>query len=59
MPTTASIMATKKAMIRLVRVPAQMRAHRSCPMELEPHTKPSTPGAMLRYWMPVSGSTRQ
>ena len=59
MPTTASIMATKKAMVRLVRAPAQMRAHRSWPMALEPQMKPCWPGAMLRYWMPVAGSTSQ
>ena len=29
MPTTASMRATKKAIVRLVRAPAQMRAHRS------------------------------
>ena len=59
MPTAASMTATKKAMVRLVRAPAQMRAHKSCPMELEPQRKPCCPGAMLRYWMPVAGSTAQ
>ena len=55
MPTTASMRATKKAMVRLVRAPAQMRAQRSWPMALEPQMKPFSPGAMLRYWMPVTG----
>ena len=59
MPTTASMRATKNAMIRLVRAPAQMRAHRSWPMALEPQIKPISPGAMLRYCTPVAGSTSQ
>ena len=29
------------------------------PMALEPQMKPFSPGAMLRYWMPVAGSTAQ
>ncbi len=54
-PTKASKQATAAPMPREVRVPAQVRAHRSWPMELVPNQN-SESGARLMICTPVAGS---